>query len=59
MDKFKTILTLILNDILFLVGSIFIMTATYRINVNAGLYVTGVFLLVFAVIISYKPKEKR
>lgn len=50
------IILMMLNDIFFVLGALFIIGATYRINLSAGLYVTGIFLLIVAFILSYKPK---
>jgi hypothetical protein len=54
----KKYIALFLNDILMLIGVIFIIAATYRINTNAGLYVTGVFFMLVSLLLSIHPKKR-
>ncbi|MEC1022269.1 DUF1056 family protein [Bacillus paralicheniformis] len=59
--KFIKVLQLFLEDILLIAGMVFISIAIYRINVNAGLIATGVFLFSLASLAGFvrqKNKEK-
>ncbi|AJC27196.1 hypothetical protein AAHB40_10080 [Bacillus velezensis] len=47
---------LILNDLLFMAGAAFILTAVYRWSTNIGLILTGVFLMFYAYLISKKAR---
>ncbi|TWO94523.1 hypothetical protein EUA41_19610 [Bacillus velezensis] len=47
---------LILNDLLFMVGAAFILTAVYRWSTNIGLILTGVFFMFYAYLISKKAR---
>ncbi|WP_409365388.1 DUF1056 family protein [Bacillus paralicheniformis] len=61
MLKFIKVLQLFLEDILLIAGMVFISIAIYRINVNAGLIATGVFLFSLASLAGFvrqKNKEK-
>ncbi|MEH7875751.1 hypothetical protein V7685_17490 [Bacillus velezensis] len=46
----------ILNDLLFMAGAAFILTAVYRWSTNIGLILTGVFLMFYAYLISKKAR---
>lgn len=55
----KTLLSffcLIINDLLFMAGAAFILTAVYRWSTNIGLILTGVFLMFYAYLISKKAR---
>ncbi|UTQ07504.1 hypothetical protein NMK97_13970 [Bacillus amyloliquefaciens] len=47
---------LIINDLLFMAGAAFILTAVYRWSANIGLILTGVFLMFYAYLISKKAR---
>ncbi|HFK1726903.1 MULTISPECIES: hypothetical protein [Bacillus] len=53
------LISLLLNDLLFVVGAIFISIAAYRIHPNAGLFVTGVFFMFYALLLSKKSSKGR
>ncbi|MBE7133903.1 hypothetical protein FT642_20140 [Bacillus paranthracis] len=57
-DILKLIM-LLLNDFLFIVGAIFISIAAYRIHPSAGLFVTGVFFMFYALLLSKKSSKGR
>ncbi|MGG1238512.1 DUF1056 family protein [Bacillus sonorensis] len=50
-------LQLFLEDILLIAGMVFITIAIYRINVNAGLIATGVFLFSLASLVGLANKD--
>ncbi|MCY8315782.1 hypothetical protein MOC71_03240 [Bacillus vallismortis] len=47
---------LILNDLLFVTGAGFILTAAYRWNTNIGLILTGVFFMFYAYLLTKKAR---
>ncbi|WP_371149650.1 hypothetical protein [Bacillus subtilis] len=47
---------LILNDLLFITGVGFILTAAYRWNTNIGLILTGVFFMFYAYLLTKKAR---
>ncbi|MDA1478284.1 DUF1056 family protein [Bacillus changyiensis] len=47
-----------IDDILLIIGMIFISTAIYRININAGLIATGVFLFSLAGLLGVDRQTK-
>ncbi|OJT60079.1 DUF1056 family protein [Bacillus licheniformis] len=51
-------LQLFLEDILLIAGMVFISIAIYRINVNAGLIATGVFLFSLASLAGFVRQKK-
>ncbi|WP_144459999.1 hypothetical protein [Bacillus pumilus] len=57
MKKF-VFLKLILNDLLFIGGCIFILLAAYRVNMNIGLFLTGVFFMFYAYLLSNHARQK-
>lgn len=46
-----------ISEILAILGSFFISLATFLINVIAGIYVTGIILIIFSIILCF-PKKK-
>lgn len=56
MKKIFNILLLFLNDFLFIIGAAFITTAAYRLNINIGLILTGVFFIFYAMLLSKKRR---
>lgn len=50
-------LSLIAEDIAIIIGAILIIRATFILNYAAGLYVTGLFLLSFGMLLSRKSPE--
>ncbi|EOA3902524.1 hypothetical protein [Bacillus cytotoxicus] len=53
------LIMLLLNDLLFVIGSMFIAITAYRIHPNAGLFVTGVFFMFYALLLSKKSSKGR
>jgi hypothetical protein len=51
-------LSLFAEDIAIILGSIFVIRATFIINYVAGLYITGLFLLYFGVLLSRNSSKK-
>ncbi|ARC63883.1 DUF1056 family protein [Bacillus licheniformis] len=58
MNILKT-LQLFLEDILLIAGMVFISIAIYRINVNAGLIATGVFLFSLASLAGFVRQKNK
>lgn len=61
-DSLKKKITDYIEDILIFLGSLFIISATFLLSFVAGLYVTGVFLILFGVFFSINHptfKQKR
>ncbi|WP_144462616.1 hypothetical protein [Bacillus pumilus] len=58
MKKFIVHLKLLLNDLLFIGGCIFILLAAYRVNTNIGLFLTGVFFMFYAYLLSSHARQK-
>ncbi|MEG7334020.1 hypothetical protein [Bacillus sp. 0102A] len=56
MKKVFTFFMLILNDLLFVTGAAFILTAAYRWNTNIGLILTGVFFMFYAYLLTKKAR---
>lgn len=56
--KIIKFLSLIAEDIAIILGCFLIIRATFIINYVAGLYITGLFLLIFGVLLSHKSSEK-
>lgn len=54
MKKVLSFILMILNDVLFLIGSVFVTIAAYRFNINIGLLVTGVFFIFYALLLSHQ-----
>jgi Protein of unknown function (DUF1056). len=52
-------LQLFLEDILLIAGMVFISIAIYRINVNAGLIATGVFLFSLASLAGFVRQKNK
>ncbi|MEC1024388.1 DUF1056 family protein [Bacillus paralicheniformis] len=52
-------LQLFLEDILLIAGMLFISIAIYRINVNAGLIATGVFLFSLASLVGFVRQKNK
>lgn len=52
-------LQLFLEDILLIAGMLFISIAIYRINVNAGLIATGVFLISLASLVGFARQKNK
>ncbi|TWK94905.1 MULTISPECIES: DUF1056 domain-containing protein [Bacillus] len=59
MLKFLRFLQLILEDILLLAGMVFISIAIYRMNINAGLIATGVFLFSLASLAGFVRQKNK
>ncbi|APT48155.1 DUF1056 domain-containing protein [Bacillus safensis] len=57
--KFLRFLQLILEDILLIAGMVFISIAIYRMNVNAGLIATGVFLFSLASLAGFARQKNK
>ncbi|EMA6341692.1 MULTISPECIES: DUF1056 family protein [Bacillus cereus group] len=53
------LIMLLLNDLLFAIGAILISITAYRIHLNAGLFVTGVFFMFYALLLSEKSSKGR
>lgn len=49
----------ILEDLLFLIGFLFIIVPTFLLNVYVGCYVLGTFFLVFAFLFATRESPKR
>ncbi|WP_257007666.1 DUF1056 family protein, partial [Bacillus licheniformis] len=58
LENFKN-LTAILEDILLIAGMVFISIAIYRMNVNAGLIATGVFLFSLASLAGFVRQKNK
>ncbi|MBU8701170.1 hypothetical protein B4125_0137 [Bacillus paralicheniformis] len=56
MKKLLAFLLLILNDLLFVAGTAFILAAAYRVNTNIGLILTGVFFMFYAYLLTKKGR---
>ncbi|AAU25071.1 DUF1056 family protein [Bacillus licheniformis] len=57
--KILKTLQLFLEDILLIAGMVFISIAIYRINVNAGLIATGVFLFSLASLAGFVRQKNK
>ncbi|WP_077735603.1 DUF1056 family protein [Bacillus sonorensis] len=57
--KILKTLQLFLEDILLIAGMVFISIAIYRMNVNAGLIATGVFLFSLASLAGFVRQKNR
>ncbi|ATH91751.1 DUF1056 family protein [Bacillus glycinifermentans] len=57
--KILKALQLFLEDILLIAGMVFISIAIYRINVNAGLIATGVFLFSLASLAGFVRQKNK
>lgn len=62
-NKFVKFLRLIysfyIQAILFIAGFVVLNIACYRINVTAGLFVTGITLILFGIIVNYDQQQPR
>jgi hypothetical protein len=56
--KIIQFLSLFVEDIAIFLGAFFIIRATFLISYVGGLYITGLFLLTFGVLISRKTSKK-
>ena len=55
----KNIYTYYIQAILFITGFVLLNIACYRINVTAGLFVTGITLILFGIIVNYDQQQPR
>lgn len=55
----KNIYTYYIQAILFITGFVLLNIACYRLNTTAGLFVTGITLILFGIIVNRDQQEKR
>lgn len=58
LNDLKQFIVLNLIEIFFIIGLIFISTATFMINIIAGLYIIGAILIMLSLILLRPPKMK-
>ncbi len=63
MNKFikilKEIYTYYIQAVLFIAGFVVLNIAVYRLNTTAGLFFTGITLILFSLVINHDQQEKR